>query len=59
MFRFLFWVLRFKTFVVGFTVAIRNIRNSNSRGFFKEYVHVRIWCKFEFDFYHIKHCIPS
>ena len=50
MFEFLFWVLRFKIFVIGFTVSVRNITNSASRTFFKEYVHVRIWCKFEFTY---------
>ena len=50
MFEFLFWVLRFKIFIIGFTVSVRNITNSASRTFFKEYVYVRIWCKFEFTY---------
>ena len=42
-------------FIFGFTLSIRNKKNSISCNFFKEYVHVWIRNKFKFSFCHFRH----
>ena len=52
----MFCVIRFLILIAETLEVLEMCKNSRtSHTFFKEYIHVRIWSKFNHSFYHIKH----